>query len=93
MDLRWPLAVVVVAVLLFAYCTYSVDQSSRSLDRALDSLDQQACYEAGYNAGLDRRAAAERPERQPGLRPLARVRPRGRQADLRCLRGAAGVAA
>ena len=52
MDLRWPLAVVIVAVLLFAYCTYSVEQSSRSVDRALDSFDQQACYEAGYNAGL-----------------------------------------
>jgi len=51
-DLRWPLAVVIVAVLLFAYCTYSADQSSRSLDRALDAFDQQACYEAGYNAGL-----------------------------------------
>jgi hypothetical protein len=58
MDLRWPLAVVIVAVLLFAYCTYSADQSSRSLDRALDSLDQQACYEAGYNAGV---AGAQRP--------------------------------
>lgn len=52
MDPRWPLAIVVVAVLLFAYCTYSAHQSSRSIDRALDAFDQQACYEAGYNAGL-----------------------------------------
>ena len=52
MDWHWPLAIVVVAVLLFGYCTYSAEQSSRSLDRALESFDQQACYEAGYNAGL-----------------------------------------
>jgi len=58
MDWHWPLAIVVVAVLLFGYCTYSAEQSSRSLDRALESFDQQACYEAGYNAGL---AGGQRP--------------------------------
>jgi hypothetical protein len=52
MDWHWPLAIVIVAALFFAYCTYSTQQGSRSIDRALDSLDQQACYEAGYNAGL-----------------------------------------
>jgi hypothetical protein len=52
MDWHWPLAIIIVATLLFAYCTYSTQQGSQSIDRALDSLDQQACYEAGYNAGL-----------------------------------------
>jgi len=65
MDLRWPLAVVVVAVLLFAYCTYSADRSSRSIDRALDAFDQQACYEAGYNAGLAGREQPGGPSDNP----------------------------
>jgi hypothetical protein len=52
MEWHWPLAIIVVAALLFGYCTYSANQSSRSIDRALDTFDQQACYEAGYNAGL-----------------------------------------
>ena len=52
MELHWPLAIVIVAVLLFGYCTYSAQQSSRSIDRALDSFDEMACYEAGYNAAM-----------------------------------------
>ncbi len=54
MTWNWPLAVVVVAVLLFAYCAYSTHEASRSLDRALndDSWTQQRCYAAGYDAGL-----------------------------------------
>jgi len=58
MNWHWPLAVVIVATLLFAYCTYSTDQATRSIDRAMDSFDNQACYEAGYNAALGGRADA-----------------------------------
>jgi hypothetical protein len=42
MEWHWPLAVVIVAVLLFGYCTYSAEQSSRSLDEALESFDETA---------------------------------------------------
>lgn len=58
MSWNWPLAVVIVAVLLFAYCAYSTHEATRSVDRALndDSWTQQRCYAAGYDAGLsDRR--------------------------------------
>lgn len=58
MNWGWPLAVAIVAVLLFAYCTYTTDQATRSIDRALDSFDDQACYEAGYNAALAGQAEA-----------------------------------
>jgi hypothetical protein len=58
MEWHWPLAIVIVAVLLFGYCAYSAEQSSRAVDRALESFDEMACYEAGYNAGL---AGGQRP--------------------------------
>jgi hypothetical protein len=65
MELHWPLAIVIVAVLLFGYCTYSAQQSSRSIDRALDSFDEMACYEAGYNAGLAGREQPSGPSDNP----------------------------
>ncbi len=57
MSWNWPLAVVIVAVLLFAYCAYSTHEATRSVDRALndDSWTQQRCYAAGYDAGFSDR--------------------------------------
>jgi hypothetical protein len=66
MEWHWPLAVVVLGVLLFAYCTYSLDRSSRDLDRALESLDKEACYQAGYNAGLAGLERASASDDNPG---------------------------
>lgn len=54
MTWNWPLAVVVIALLLFAYCAYSAREATRSVDRILDddSWTEQRCYAAGYEAGL-----------------------------------------
>jgi len=49
---HWPLALVIVALIFFAYCAYSTREATRSVDHALDTFAQQACYQAGYNAGL-----------------------------------------
>jgi hypothetical protein len=65
MEWHWPLAIVVVAVLLFGYCTYSAQQSSRSVDRALESFDEIACYEAGYNAAMAGRPQPNGPSDDP----------------------------
>ncbi len=52
MSWNWPLAVVIVALLFFAYCAYASRETSRSVDHILDdSLTAQHCYSAGYEAG------------------------------------------
>jgi hypothetical protein len=58
----WALAAAILGVLFLAYCTYSVDKASRDLDHAVDSFDQQACYAAGYDAGLSGRRQATGPD-------------------------------
>jgi hypothetical protein len=59
MNLNWPLAVVIIAVLFFGYCAYSTRQATRSIDRALDETwTQQRCYALGYQAAaLDKQLA------------------------------------
>ena len=58
MNWYWPLAVLILGVLLFSYCTYTANKAGRSLDSGLDSLDNQACYQAGYNAAFAGRSEA-----------------------------------
>ena len=62
MNNYWALAAAVFGVLLLAYCTYSTDQASQDLDRAFESFDQEACYAAGYDAGLSGREQASGPD-------------------------------
>jgi hypothetical protein len=58
----WALAATVIGVLLLAYCTYSTDRASQDIDRAFESFDQEACYAAGYDAGLSGRTRASGPD-------------------------------
>jgi len=52
MTWNWPLAAVVMALLLFGYCTYAAHESGRSLEHVVDkSATAQHCYSAGYDAG------------------------------------------
>jgi len=52
MTWNWPLAAVVMALLLFGYCIYAAHETSRSVDRAGDfAITAQGCYDAGYQAG------------------------------------------
>ena len=62
MNPYWALAATVLGVLLLAYCTYSTDRASQDIDRAFESIDQEACYAAGYDAGLSGRAQASGPD-------------------------------
>ncbi len=58
MNWNWPFAAVVMALLLFGYCTYAAHESSRSLERVVDqSATVQHCYSAGYDAGSSGRIA------------------------------------
>ncbi len=51
MNLTWPLAVVIVALLFFGYCAYSTQRATESIDRALDETwTQQRCYALGFEA-------------------------------------------
>jgi len=51
--MNWPLAVVIVAVLLFGYCAYSAAQAPGTIDKAADEAAlYQRCYTAGYDAGF-----------------------------------------
>ena len=62
MNPYWALAATVLGVLLLAYCTYSTDRASQDIDRAFESIDQEACYAAGYDAGLSGRQQASGPD-------------------------------
>ena len=61
MNPYWALTATVLGVLLLAYCTYSTDRASQDIDRAFESIDQEACYAAGYDAGLSGREQATGP--------------------------------
>ena len=61
MNPYWALAATALGVLLLAYCTYSTDRAGQDLDRAFESFDQEACYAAGYDAGLSGREQASGP--------------------------------
>ena len=62
MNPYWALTATVLGVLLLAYCTYSIDRSSQDIDRAFESIDQEACYAAGYDAGLSGLQQASGPD-------------------------------
>ena len=62
MNPYWALAATVIGVLLLAYCTYSTDRASQDIDRAFESFDQEACYAAGYDAGMSGLAQANGPD-------------------------------
>lgn len=52
-QMNWPLAVVVVALLLFGYCAYTASQASDNMDNAADEAALfQRCYGAGYEAAV-----------------------------------------
>lgn len=52
MNAYWALGATVIGVLLLAYCSYSTDRASQDIDQAFESFDQEACYAAGYDAGM-----------------------------------------
>jgi hypothetical protein len=58
----WALTATVLGVMLLAYCTYSTDRATQDIDRAFESIDQEACCAAGYNAGLSGRQQASGPD-------------------------------
>ena len=54
MEMNWPLAVVVVALLMFGYCAYTASQAPNNMHRATEEAAlYQRCYTAGYDAGYD----------------------------------------
>jgi|GEM_PF-5924588 len=61
--MNWPLVVVILALLLFGYCVYSVRETTRTVDRVLEDENwtNQRCYAAGYEAALAERTP-QRPE-------------------------------
>lgn len=61
MNPYWALTATVLGVLLLAYCTNSTDRTSQDIDRAFESFGQEACYAAGYDAGLSGREQATGP--------------------------------
>jgi hypothetical protein len=61
--MNWPLAAVVVAVLLFGYCAYSASQATETIDKATDEAALYSrCYTAGYDAGFYDRADRSAPQ-------------------------------
>ncbi len=65
MEWHWPFAILLVALMLFGYCTYSTHEASRSIDRAFDSFDRQICYETGYNAAITGKPRPSMPRDNP----------------------------
>ncbi|TMB94057.1 MAG: hypothetical protein E6J42_12120 [Chloroflexi bacterium] len=81
MEWNWPLAAVVIALLFFGYCAYSVHEGGRSVDRVLDSsLTAQQCYGAGYEAGSAGGPRGATPESEECARWFAMGYSEGRRA-------------
>jgi len=58
MKMGWPLAVVLIALVFFAYCAYSTREATQSVEHAFDeAYTGYACYLAGYETAMDGRTS------------------------------------